>query len=172
MAEQYHEALMRRLKMIENIPAPEIPKPASRSYQLPQVNTAVGMGSGGTDVDRFINSITKKESGGNYGAVNRQSGAMGKYQVMPSNIASWSKQTLGYSVTPQQYLANPQLQDAIAQAKLREYYSRYGAAGAAVAWYAGEGNAQKYVKNPNGGWGKPQNGYPSIAAYVQAILRG
>ena len=100
MAEQYHEALMRRLKMIENIPAPEIPKPASRSYQLPQVNTAVGMGSGGTDVDRFINSIAKKESGGNYGAVNRQSGAMGKYQVMPSNIASWSKQTLGYSVTP------------------------------------------------------------------------
>jgi len=171
MAEQYHQALMRRLKMIEGIPAPSIPKPAVKSFQLPQPNAPVGAG-GGTDVDRFINSIAKKESGGNYGAVNKQSGAMGKYQVMPSNVASWSKQALGYSITPQQYLANPQLQDAIAQAKLREYYNRYGAAGAAVAWYAGEGNAQKYVKNPNGGWGKPQNGYPSIAAYVQAILGG
>src|SRR6478609_9661826 len=36
--------------------------------------------------ESFKNSIGRKESSNNYSAVNSRSGAMGKYQIMPSNI--------------------------------------------------------------------------------------
>lgn len=118
---------------------------------------------------QFINAIGGQESGGNYGAVNRDSGALGKYQIMPANVASWSRMALGRSITPQQFLQNPQLQEKIAQYMLNMYYQRYGAAGAAVAWYAGEGTARRYMQNPSG-YTSPQGNYPSIAGYVQSVL--
>jgi hypothetical protein len=110
----------------------------------------------------FVNSIAKQESGGNYGAVNKSSGALGKYQIMPANIASWSKAALGHSVTTQQFLNSPKLQDQIAQSKLRYYYNKYGAAGAAKAWYGGEGAARSTST-------RKQGAYPSIAAYAAKV---
>ena len=111
----------------------------------------------------FLRAIAGKESGGNYGAVNHSSGALGKYQIMPGNIPSWSKQALGHSVSAQQFLHSPQLQEQIAQYQLRNYFNKYGAAGAASAWYSGNPNAWKnsYAK---------QGAYPSIHAYVMSIL--
>lgn len=116
------------------------------------------------DFGALVRAIAGKESGGNYSAVNPHSGALGKYQIMPGNIASWSREALGYSITPQQFLANPRLQEQIAQHRLRKYYSQYGAAGAASAWYSGDPNKWRTSRNPQGQ-------YPSIYNYVQAILR-
>lgn len=64
--------------------------------------------------------------------------AIGKYQVMQGNIAPWSKEILGYSVTPQQFYNNPQLQDQIVAGKMQQYYKRYGNWGdVASAWFTG-----------------------------------
>lgn len=71
--------------------------------------------------------------------------AHGKFQIMGSNIGPWSKEILGQEVTPQQFLANPQLQDQIFQGKFNQYVQKYGPEGAAKAWFAGEGG----MNNPN-----------------------
>lgn len=118
------------------------------------------------DFGAFVRAIAGKESGGSYTARNRDSGAMGKYQIMPSNIegpGGWDMEILGRNITPQQFMANPALQDKIALGKLRQYYNKYGPRGAASAWYSGDPNKWQNTS--------PQGGYPSIAAYVQDIIR-
>lgn len=144
--------------------------PDPNSWNIPQNQGVRGpsgpVASGGGDFESFVNAISGKESGGNYRAVNPHSGAMGKYQIMPGNVRAWSREILGYSISPQQFLANPQLQEQIARGKLLEYYKKYGAAGAAVAWYAGPGAVRSKMNST-----RNQGGYPSIQKYWQDILR-
>lgn len=124
--------------------------------------------------ESFMNAIQGQESGGSYSARNRDSGAMGKYQIMPGNIAGsggWDKEALGRNVSVSQFMGSPQIQDAVARYKLKQYYDQYGAAGAAVAWYAGPGNAKKYVAANGKGFSRAQGKYPSISRYANDILR-
>lgn len=89
------------------------------------------------------NAIAGIESGGKYdllGPVTKTGDrAYGKYQVMGSNIGPWSKEILGHEVTPEQFLADPKLQDAIFNGKFGQYTQKYGPEGASRAWFAGEG---------------------------------
>lgn len=104
-------------------------------------------GAAGSDFERFIRAIAAQESGGRYGAVNRSSGALGKYQIMPGNVGNWSRAALGRRISANQFLHNPRYQEQIAQYMLRRYYQRYGARGAAEAWYGGPGSIGKgYVR--------------------------
>lgn len=116
---------------------------------------------------QFLQAIAGKESGGNYGAVNPDSGAMGKYQIMPANLAGsgrgWDYEALGRDISSQQFLSSPKLQEAIARHKLRQYYTQYGPAGAASAWYSG--SPSKWNDRT------PQGNYPSIHGYVMDILK-
>ena len=48
-------------------------------------------------------------------------------------------------MTPEQFLASPQLQDAVFQGKFNQYVQKYGPEGAAKAWFAGE----QGMNNPN-----------------------
>lgn len=109
----------------------------------------------------FVAAIVGQESGGNYQA-HSPAGALGKYQILASNIASWSRGALGYQITPQQFLNSPSLQDRIARWKLRQYYDQYGPAGAAAAWYSGD----------PGRWNDPSPvaGGPSVRDYVRQVL--
>lgn len=98
----------------------------------------------------MMDATAKQESGAQgYAAVGPQTSqgdhAYGKYQVLGSNVPTWTKEVLGTSMTPEQFLANPQAQDAVYQKKFSEYTAKYGPEGAARAWYGGEGN----VNNPN-----------------------
>ena len=130
---------------------------------------------GGSAFNQFKNAIGLKESNNNYGAVNRQSGALGKYQIMPSNIQGagrgWDYETLGYDVSTSQFLKSPQIQEQIASAKLQQYYNKYGPAGAAIAWYAGPSTANRYVNSGQVSRTSEYGGYPSVFAYMQAILK-
>lgn len=96
----------------------------------------------------FLWAIKQQESGGDYNSVNSSSGALGAYQVMPANVASWTNQALGYSLSPQQFLSNPSAQDAVANVILGGYYDQYGAAGAAAEWYSGQPDPTKQYGNP------------------------
>lgn len=129
--------------------------------------------SAGNSFESFKNAIGQQESGGNYGAVNRGSGAMGKYQIMPSNIAGnksgWDYQALGYDVTPAQFISSPQIQEKIASKFLQGYYQKYGPAGAAVAWYAGPSAAQRYASSGRASNSR-ESGGPPVSGYIQDIL--
>lgn len=127
---------------------------------------SVGNTGGGDQFSRFVNAIAQQESGGSYKQVNPDSGALGRYQIMPGNVPSWSKRVLGRTLTSKQFLNSPALQDQIAQSMLRSYVKKYGYSGAAAAWYGGEGVARNWSSRTN-----PQGRYPSIAKYVQQILK-
>jgi hypothetical protein len=175
----YHSALMSRLDQIGGLGRNQTRlDQAAQAAKMPEINmpalnnptggTSGGGGKGG--FDSFLRAISGQESGGNYGARNKDSGAMGKYQIMPGNIrgsGGWDYEALGRNITTQQFMASPQLQESIAQYKLQSYYNKYGAAGAAVAWYAGPGAVSSYMK---GGGNGSQGNYPSIRGYVNSIL--
>lgn len=95
-------------------------------------------------------ALGKQESGFNPQAINKHSGALGLFQVMPQNLwgwksglkaftpgwldqlgkpkTGWDYEALGRDITPREFLSNPQLQLAIAQKKLEEYRSKIIAA--------------------------------------------
>jgi hypothetical protein len=137
----------------------------------PKVSVTGGTGAtggAGGDLGRLMRALSAQESGDNYGAVNRHSGAMGKYQIMPSNIAGsrtgWDYEALGRDITSQQFMSSPDLQEQIAQYKLSQYLKNYGMAGAAATWYGGNwGRSHMYDKTP-------QNGYPSMYDYVMSVI--
>jgi hypothetical protein len=93
--------------------------------------------------NNYGNAISAIESGGRYdlkGPVTRNGDrAYGKYQVMGNNIGPWSEAAIGRRVTPQEFLANPEIQDKVFQNQFGQYVSKYGPEGAARAWFAGEG---------------------------------
>jgi hypothetical protein len=132
--------------------------------------------AGSDNFEAFKSTIGRKESNNNYGARNSQSGALGKYQIMPSNIAGsgrgWDYEALGYDVSTAAFMKSPDLQEKIASYKLQEYYNKYGPAGASVAWYAGPNSAKRYVNSGQVSRSGQSGGYPSVYAYMQAIMNG
>lgn len=115
--------------------------------------------------EQFFSAIAEQESNGRYGAVGvpvNGHRAYGKYQVMDFNIPSWTRKYYGRSLTPQQYLANPSAQEAVARGVLKSYYNKYGARGAASAWYSGNPNLHMSTRRQPGG--------PSIKGYVDSVI--
>lgn len=137
-------------------------------------------GSTGTITkEAFIKAVSANESSDQANIVNPDTGAYGLFQIMPENWAPWSEEA---------GLAGADISDANAQRKvaafkLGQYIDKYGVEGAAVAWYAGEGTAEAWVRDGakahekgsgGDGWDKPQysngNEYPSIRQYVVNTL--
>jgi len=132
----------------------------------------VSVGSGtnnAPDIKRVVAAIGQFESGGNYKAqgptvtsgMYKGDHAYGKYQVMGKNVPSWTKEALGRSMTPEQFLNDPKAQDAVAEHYMGMHLSKYGNVGdVASVWFTGKplakaGNvkdvigtsAPQYVKN-------------------------
>ena len=115
--------------------------------------------------EAFINAIAGQESGGNYNAENSDTGAYGKYQILPSNWPEWAEEAGIGADAPR----TPENQEIVARFKLGQYYDKYGARGAAIAWYGGEGalNYSEEALNRKQG----DNGeYPSINEYADEVL--
>jgi hypothetical protein len=95
-------------------------------------------------------AIAGIESGGRYGITGpatRGDVPLGRYQIMTSNLPSWSMAALGRQVTPQEFLASPALQDAIFNHRFGGYLNKYGPEGAARAWFGGEGAVSRDAGN-------------------------
>lgn len=120
---------------------------------------------GKTPMRPYRDAIASIESAGSgdYSAVGpthpTMGRALGRYQVMEANIGPWSKEALGREVTPEEFLANPQLQDAIFDHKFGGYVQQYGPEGAAQAWFAGPGGVGKMDRRDRLG--------TSVADYTQ-----
>lgn len=97
----------------------------------------------------YRDAIASIESAGSgdYSAVGpthpKMGRALGRYQVMEANIGPWSEAALGRAVTPDEFLASPELQDAIFDHQFGQYVQKYGPEGAAQAWFGGPGGVGK-----------------------------
>ncbi|HZD61884.1 MAG TPA: hypothetical protein VE200_03725, partial [Xanthobacteraceae bacterium] len=69
--------------------------------------------------------------------------ALGRYGIMTANVPKWSEAALGRALTPEEFLANPQAQDAVFRHRFGQYVARFGEEGAARAWFGGPGNINK-----------------------------
>lgn len=123
-----------------------------------------GFSDGGNEFDNLVAAIGGQESGGNYNAKNGRTGASGKYQIMPDNWPSWSQEAglpAGAEMTPEN-------QEIVARFKLKQYYDKYGARGAAIAWYGGEGALNYSADAMNRKQGNGDE--PSINEYADSVL--
>ncbi|MGA7932541.1 MAG: transglycosylase SLT domain-containing protein [Kovacikia sp.] len=122
-------------------------------------------------------AIVQQESNGNHKLLNPSgSGAMGIAQVMPEDLPHWSQEALGREVSPQEFLNNPDLQVAIIDYKLSQYWQQaslqsHGNEDETVKrvaswWYAGDPHLFTNTTPQN--WGGDE--YPSIAEYCSQIL--
>lgn len=119
-------------------------------------------------------AIAGQESGGDYNAENEDTGAYGKYQIMPGNWSSWAQE----AGLPEGAPRTPENQETVARYKLGQYEQKYGKQGAMVAWYAGEGNAQRWLdgepdaiddEGNHFAWDAPLSNGPSIQDYVNGV---
>lgn len=120
-------------------------------------------GSGSPDLHAVLKALGAQESGNNYSSVNQDSGALGRWQVMPSNIPGWSQDALGRQITEQQFLNRPKLQNMIVKNQFGNLFDKYGLRGALSAWYSGSPTR----------WNEqtPQGDYPSVHDYVLEVLK-
>jgi hypothetical protein len=150
------------INSINNAAQQNLPGPSGQSG--PSNNPVAGAGN--PRLWAILKALSAQESGNNYGAVNADSGAMGRWQVMPSNIqgpGGWDKEALGRDITTQQFLNRKKLQNKIVAHKFGQYLQNHGLRGALSAWYSGDPSL----------WNDkdPQGNYPSIHDYVMQVLR-
>lgn len=114
----------------------------SRMFGAANSNVA-GAGLGMSQYASAIKAIESAGSGG-YSALGPITAngdrAYGAYQVMGANIPSWTKNALGTSMSPQQFLGSASAQDAVFNKVFGGYVDKYGASGAAQAWFGGPGS--------------------------------
>lgn len=131
--------------------------PALMAMSDPRMKTGVGRDGyeeGGParrytpeDIEAYLRPLAKGESGGEkdpYAALGpmTKSGdrAYGKYQIMGANIPSWSKEAGLGPMTAEEFLANKEAQEKIAQHRFGQYLERTNAPEEAAAmWFAGPG---------------------------------
>jgi hypothetical protein len=113
-------------------------------------------------LDQLLYGVRMVETSGRpdgYSTVN-SIGACGAYQVMYFNIANWTREALGHSLTKAEFLASPKAQDAVARFKLGQSYAKYGPEGAAAVWFSGQ-------PNPNS---KSSDGGNTVRQYVNKVI--
>lgn len=133
-----------------SLTALEQPAPPSTPVRPPPT-TAPGAPPSTTapdDMTRYMRAISSIESGspdGNYGLVGPRhptlGRALGRYQVMEGNLAAWLREAGQPQMTPEEFLANPEAQDAVFRHRFGQYVQRFGnPVDAAQAWFAGPGS--------------------------------
>lgn len=149
-------------------------------YYDPATNSIVKVNINGTNtpadtsnatLDDFVNAISGQESGGNYNAVNDRTGASGKFQILPSNWPTWSREYAKSQLGVDTELEpTPTTQDNVAKWKMEQYYSKYGNwADVASAWYSGRPFSQVISE----GWADKKQGNgnePSVREYVNSVI--
>ncbi len=63
--------------------------------------------------------------------------AHGKYQIMGNNIGPWSKAAIGRSLSKQEFLDSPQLQEKVAAYIIGGYLKKHSPQDAASMWFSG-----------------------------------
>lgn len=89
--------------------------------------------------------------------------AYGRYQVMEGNIAPWTKQALGKSMSKEEFLEDEGAQDAVAAHQLQKSKDKFGTwEDAASVWFSG-----RPVKSA----GNASDGYTTVPEYITKFRR-
>lgn len=114
-------------------------------------------------------AIANNESGGNYATLGpvtkRGDRALGKYGIMRSNLQAWGRETIGREVTPEEFLASPDIQDKIFNRQFGGLLKANSPQDAASIWLTGRTLA-------NGGAGARDQLGTSGAAYADKFMAG
>lgn len=122
-------------------------------------------------LEKLMRGLGLQESSNRYGLVQSGTHALGKYQILPNNVREWGREMGLGNVSPQEFLANPKLQEDMVHFKLNQYIQKYGPAGAAAAWYGGDGGARAYLHNNPRIYSAQAGGMPSINSYVSSVIQ-
>lgn len=121
------------------------------------------------DLDRYAEAIAAVESegSGGYRAIGPRTRtgdfAIGRYQVMASNVPQWTYEATGRAMSPQQFYASPEAQDAVFRHRFGQYVQQYGNPyDAASAWFTGR---------PLSRGGASSDGYINGYTYVNRFAR-
>lgn len=111
-------------------------------YQRAGAVTEEGSSNKEYTMDDYLNALSKIESSHNYEALGprTKSGdrAYGRYQVMGANVPSWTQEHYGQSLSPEEFRANKEAQDAVARGQFGKYLNQYGSPeDAASVWFSG-----------------------------------
>jgi hypothetical protein len=115
----------------------------NHAQALDAFRSAIGLDGSSGNLDVYAQAIANIESsGGNYRAIGptvpsgRHAGerAYGKYQVLQSNIAAWTQEAVGRSMTPEEFRNDPDAQEAVFRLKFGQLAQKYGASEAARRW--------------------------------------
>jgi hypothetical protein len=113
--------------------------------------------SAASEAKRVASAIGEFESGGQYFKADgtpklgpvvtsgqyKGERAIGKYQVMPGNVPSWTKEALGFPLTPDEFANSPEAQDAVAEYRIGRLLAQgYGVEDIASIWFTGSPLAQ------------------------------
>lgn len=95
----------------------------------------------------WASAVSGIESSGRYNLVGPDNGKgnkpYGKYQVMDFNVGPWTRETLGREMTPQDFLNDPDAQDAVFRHQFGKNVEKYGSPQeAASVWFSGRPMAQ------------------------------
>lgn len=113
----------------------------------------------------LMQAIAKQE-GGKYDTINPDSGALGKYQIMPLHLPEFGLPNSQQGI--QQFLANPQLQDKAFSQLFTGLWNKYqDPSKVAAAYYGGDGAISKLGTLAGD---IPQGKYTSINGYVKSVL--
>lgn len=91
--------------------------------------------------ERAISGIESGGSRNPYGEVGiatKGGNALGKFQVMSNEIPERTQAALGYKMTPQEFLNNPNAQHIQFRQQFGDAVKKYGEEGAARNWYGGD----------------------------------
>ena len=185
-----------RGKQVPSLPPVQLPKEASivdrTLKQFPQLKPLFlshqsynrinrGMEQISGSVPNLMKAIGFQESSGDYKADNpdaygKDNPALGKYQILWTNVKSWAKKYgMPHPGTKEDFKNNPQYQETMAR-KAFEGYMQDAAKKtddrdvmirmAAAAWYGGPGAMDNY-DDPNYSGGP---GYPNMQEYTMSVL--
>lgn len=101
------------------------------------------------DLHTFMAGLACTESSGRFDAVNRRSGAFGKYQIMPRNWPAWAAQYMGNRWAK----PTPRNQEFVARERILDLYEKRGNWRRVAYWWLtgdGEGNQSLWSGHATG----------------------
>jgi hypothetical protein len=125
------------------------------------------------EMPNVLNALAAVESkgSGDYAAVGpvvkkgmyKGQRAYGRYQVMEGNIGPWTEAAVGRRFTTEEFMASPEVQDAVASHQLQMSKDKYGTwEDAASVWFSGR---------PMSKAGKASDGYLTTPEYINKFRR-
>lgn len=146
----------------------------NKSVQRPVSTNSNSVHGFDQKVDAVMRAIMGQESDGKFNLVNPHSGALGYFQLMPENVAPWSREALGYELTAEAFLQSPKLQLKVGKFKIAQYLQsrkkgiseEQQVREVASMWYSGQAKLWNNER-PQYYGGHP---YPSIAEYTRSVF--